>query len=160
MSEDPGVRPVVLRGGPPAWITAVAAPIVALALIANRLGGDGMRQQVGEPLPPWVVAVGTVVLAAILSWRAATTRAELGATTLGCRNLLVGFEVDWADVEELRVRRRAGLVVVDVGVRNLRRTHRLGAATRFGGADADEVLRLLAAHPGAGPLLEGAGPED
>lgn len=155
--DGDGRTRLVLRGGPPAWATAAAVPVVALALIANRLGGDGMRQQVGEPLPPWVVALGTVVLAAIVTWRAATTRAELDGSTLRCRNLLVAFDVAWADVEELRVQRRAGLVVVDVRVRNLRRTHRLGAATRFGGAEADEVLRLLAAHPQAGPLLDDPG---
>ena len=159
MSDPTGApEPVlVLRGGPPAWVTAVVVPVGALALIANRLGGDGMRQQVGEPLPPWVVAVGTVALAAIVAWRAITTRAEVSSHALRCRNLLAGFEVAWADVEHLRVIRRVGIVAVDVRVRNLRRTLRLGAATRFSGAASDEVVALLRSHPQAGRLLEHPG---
>jgi hypothetical protein len=51
------------------------------------------------------------------------------------------------------VLRRWGLVVVDVRVRGMRRRLRLGAATRFGGDEADLVLDVLRAHPAAGALL-------
>jgi len=150
-SDDPVL---VLRGGLPSWLLAGASPVVALALLGQRLASDGLRQQEGEPASPWLVAAVTLVLAGFVTWRALTQRAEVHRDRIRCQNLLVTFEVDWADVERLQVVRRLGLVVVEVHVRNLRRHHRLGAATRFAGPEADELLGLLASVPAAGALLE------
>ncbi len=156
--SSPSDGPVlVLRGGLPSWLAAVAAPVVALALLGQRLAVDGLRQQEGEPASPWVVAALTVVLAGFVTWRALTQRAEVHPDRVRCRNLLVTFEVAWADVERLEVVRRLGLVVVEVHVRNLRRRHRLGAATRFSGPESDELLGLLGSVPAAGALLAAAG---
>ncbi len=151
---DPSDDPVlVLRGGLPSWLVAAAAPVVALALLGQRLATDGMRQQEGEPASPWLVALLTLALAVFVTWRALTQRAEVHRDRVRCQNLLVTFEVDWADVERLEVVRRLGLVVVEIHVRNLRRHHRLGAATRLVGPDSDELLGLLGSVPAAGALL-------
>jgi len=145
---------LVLRGGLPSWLLAAVAPVVVLALLGQRLAADGLRQQDGEPVSPWFMALLTLGLAAFVTVRALSQRAEVHPGRVRCRNLLVTFEVDWADVERLQVVRRLGLVVVEVHVRNLRRHHRLGAATRFAGPEADELLGLLASVPAAGALLE------
>lgn len=149
-ADDPVL---VLRGGLPSWVLAVVAPVAALALLGQRLATDGMRQQEGEPTSPWLVAVVTLLLAAFVTWRALTQRAEVFRDRVRCQNLLVTFEVDWADVERLEVVRRLGLVVVEIHVRNLRRRHRLGAATRLVGPESDELLGLLGSVPAAGALL-------
>lgn len=154
MSAPPDHPVLVLRGGLPSWLVAAAAPVVALALLGQRLATDGMRQQEGEPASPWLVAVLTLVLAVFVTWRALTQRAEVHRERVRCQNLLVTFEVDWADVERLEVVRRLGLVVVEVHVRNLRRHHRLGAATRFVGPESDELIGLLGSVPAAGALLD------
>ena len=155
--NTPSDGPVlVLRGGLPSWLLAGAAPVVALALLGQRLAADGFRQQEGEPASPWLVAVVTVLLAVFVTWRALTQRAEVHPGRVRCQNVLVTFEVDWADVERLEVVRRLGLVVVEVHVRNLRRRHRLGAATRFAGPESDELLELLGSVPAAGALLAAA----
>ncbi|MFM7064068.1 MAG: hypothetical protein ACKO04_11340 [Actinomycetes bacterium] len=157
--SGPGDGPVlVLRGGLPSWLLAAGAPVVALALLGQRLAVDGLRQQDGEPVSPWLVAVLTLGVAAFVTVRALSQRAEVHAERVRCRNLLVTFEVEWADVERLEVVRRLGLVVVEVHVRHLRRHHRLGAATRFSGPDADELLGLLGSVPAAGALLAQAAP--
>jgi hypothetical protein len=149
-SDDPVL---VLRGGLPSWVLAGVAPVAALALLGQRLATDGLRQQEGEPASPWLVAVVTLLLAAFVTWRALTQRAEVHRDRVRCQNLLVTFEVDWADVERLEVVRRLGLVVVEIHVRNLRRHHRLGAATRLAGPESDELLGLLGSVPAAGALL-------
>ena len=110
-SDDPVL---VLRGGLPSWVLAGVAPVAALALLGQRLATDGLRQQEGEPASPWLVAVVTLLLAAFVTWRALTQRAEVHRDRVRCQNLLVTFEVDWADVERLEVVRRLGLVVVEL----------------------------------------------
>lgn len=149
-SDDPVL---VLRGGPPSWVLAAAAPVVALALLGQRLAADGFRRQEGEPASPWLVAAVTLVLAAFVTWRALTQRAEVHRDRVRCQNLLVTFEVDWADVERLEVVHRMGLAVVEIHVRNLRRHHRLGAATRFAGPESEALVGLLGSVPAAGVLL-------
>jgi len=153
VDANSGNRRVVLRGGSPAWLTAALLPIAALGLVANRLSGNGMEQGIGEPVAPWLIAIFTVVGGLVLAWRAATQRTELAADVLVCRNLLVSFEVPWTHIEQLVVRRRLGLVVVDVRVHRLRRMHRIGAATRFAGQESEAVLNILARHESAGALL-------
>jgi hypothetical protein len=109
-----------------------------------------------DPIGPGGVAAVTLVGAALLGWRASTQRADLGTDDLWCRNLTVGFAVEWDRVEALRVVHRAPVVLVEVRVADLRRTHRLGAATRFA-ADRDgvaEVLAVLRDHPRAAAVLE------
>ncbi len=144
---------VELAPGPPAWAAAVAAPVGALALVSFRLWTSGLASGPEDPVPPAVLAVVTMVLALVLSWRALTQRAVLDDRGLACRNLMVGFEVDWDRVEELVVVRRPGVVIVELRVRNLRRRHRVGAATRFAGPEAEAALDVLRAHPGARSLL-------
>ena len=153
-ADDPVL---VLRGGLPSWLLAGAAPVVALALLGQRLAADGFHQQEGEPASPWLVALLTLVLAGFVTWRALTQRAEVHRDRVRCQNLLVTFEVDWADVERLEVVHRLGLAVVEVHVRNLRRHHRLGAATRFAGPESEALLGLLGSVPAAGALLARAG---
>lgn len=143
-----GMR-VELAPGPPAWAAAVAAPVVALALVAFRLWTSGLRSGPDDPVPPTLLAVFTVGLALVLSWRALTQRAVLDDAGLACRNLVVSFEVDWDRVEELAVVRRPGVVLVEIRILHLRRRHRLGAATRFPGPEAEAVLDVLRAHPAA-----------
>lgn len=154
MSEQSDDPVLVLRGGLPSWLMAGAAPVVALALLGQRLAADGFRRQQGEPASPWLVAAVTVALAVFVTWRALTQRAEVHRDRVRCQNLLVTFEVDWADIERLEVVHRLGLAVVEIHVRNLRRRHRLGAATRCAGPESEELLGLLGSVPAAGVLLD------
>jgi nucleotide-binding universal stress UspA family protein len=150
--DEPGEPGDMLRPGPPAWLLAALAPTIAVALVLWR----GVERSAGEPAPPWVVAVLTVVFAVAVAWRAVTQYVDLGAEGVVCRNVLVSFEVPWDRIESLEVERKAAMVLVAVRVRNLRRTHRLGAVTRFAGHEAEAVLDRLRAHPHAGPrLVEG-----
>jgi hypothetical protein len=145
--------PPTIRRGAPALVAAALIPVVAVMLVAL-----GWSRGTGpdDPVGPGLVAAVTLLGAGLLSWRAATQRARLDPDDLWCRNLTVGFAVEWDRVEALRVLRRAPLVVVEVRVADLRRSHRVGAATRFV-ADADgvsEVLATLRAHPRAAAVLE------
>jgi hypothetical protein len=149
---------MTLRPGPPAWATAVVAPLVAVALVAYRAWGPGLARTADDPVSPWVLAVLTVAVGVGLSYRALTQRAVLGQDDLHCRNLLTTFTVGWDQLDRLEVVRRWGLVVIDVHVRGMRRRHRLGAATRVGGEESDVVLDVLRAHPLAGALLGDDGP--
>ena len=126
---------------------------MAVALIAYRAAGSGLSAGPDDPVSPLVVAAFTLVGALVVSFRALTQDASLGETSLRCRNVLSNFEVEWARVESLEVRRRLGLVIVEVRIRGLRRRHRLGAATRFAGHESEAVLDVLRAHPSAGMLL-------
>lgn len=146
-----------IRRGTPALVAAVAIPLIAVVLVAVGWSRGGAP---GEPVGPGTVAVVTLVGAAVLSWRAATQRAQLGPEDLWCRNLTVGFAVEWDRVEALRVVRRAPLVFIEVRVADLRRAHRVGAATRFGADDeaVAEVLGALRAHPRAAAVLEEEAP--
>lgn len=144
---------IELRPGPPAWALAAAAPVVAIALVAYRAAGPGLTRTADDPVSPWFVVAGTAVLAVWVSWRALTQRADLTPDALRCRNLSSTFEIDWDGVESLQVVRRPGVVVIDIRFVRMRRTHRLGAATRFPGPDAEAVLDTLRAHPMAAALL-------
>jgi hypothetical protein len=142
-----------LRPGPPAWALAVLAPLVAAALLLYRAAGPGFARTADDPVSPWWVVGPTLVLAVWVSWRAVTQSATLDDEALRCRNLSSTFEVGWPDVEELEVVRRPGLVLVEIRFRTVRRSHRLGAATRFAGEEAEAVLDVIRAHPVAGGLL-------
>lgn len=156
MSGDaPAAGPgdIVLRPGPPAWATAVLAPVVAVALVAYRTVGSGLARTADDPVPPWILAVLTVAVGCALAWRSLTQRAALGPDALHSRNLTTSFSVDWDRIDHLDVLRRWGLVVIDVRIRGMRRRLRLGAATRFGGDESELVLDVLRAHPAAAALL-------
>ncbi|MBU6216540.1 MAG: hypothetical protein KGR17_08030, partial [Acidobacteria bacterium] len=89
----------------------------------------------------------TVAAGLVLGWRAATQRADLDPSGIRCRNLVVGFEVDWDLVDSVVVHRRGPVQLVELHLSHLRRHHRLGAATRFAGGDAEALAGRLAAHP-------------
>ncbi len=156
MSDPPGAATTITRGAP-ALLAAFAIPVLAVALVAAGWSrGTGTE----DPIGPGGVAAVTLVGAALLAWRAVTQRAVLGPEDLWCRNLTVGFAVEWDRVEALRVVHRAPLVFVEVRVADLRRTHRLGAATRFA-ADRHGVAEMLATlrtHPRAAAVLEEEAP--
>lgn len=153
-----GPEAVVVRAGPPARALAAAAPLIALGLVLWSASRGGLDRTAADVVPPWVLAVVTLVAAGVVSWRAATQRAELTADGVRCRNLLVSFEADWELVERLRVDRRGPLVTVDLVFANLRRTHRVGAATRFGGVSSGGVLEALGRIPAAAHRLDDAAP--
>jgi hypothetical protein len=144
--------------GTPALVLAAVTPTGGVALVVLRATTSGLATTPDDPVPPWVVAVATVLAALAIAWRALTQRAELRDDRLVCRNTLSTFEVPWDRVDRLTRRTRAGLVTVDVEVSGLRRRLRLGAATRFAGEGADAVADVLRAHPVAGALLDDAGP--
>ena len=152
-----GVPPVpvgmTLRPGPPAWAMAAAIPTLAVGLVVYRAATSGLAATADDPVPPWVLAVLTVLVGCGLAWRAVTQRADLAEGGLVCRNLVTTFHVGWDRLDRLEVVRRPGLVVVDVHVHGLRRRHRVGAATRFPGDESDAVLDVVRAHPRAGALL-------
>jgi hypothetical protein len=144
---------IEITPGVPAWLLALAAPAGAIGLIWYRAAGSGLSAGPDDPIPPVIVAIVTVVVALVVSWRSLSQRARLSPTSLVCRNVLVTYDVPWEAVEALDVVHRPGLVVIDVRIRGLRRRHRLGAATRAPGGDADAVLDLVSAHPVAAGLL-------
>ena len=144
---------IEISPGPPAFLAALAAPVVAVALIASRAASSGLSSGPDDPIPPLVVAVVTIVVALVLSWRCLTQRASLDIDVLRCRNALVNFEIPWEQVERLDIVHRLGIVVIDVRILRLRRRHRIGAATRLAGAEAEAMLDMLRAHPVAASLL-------
>jgi hypothetical protein len=143
--------------GPPAFLAALGAPVVAVALIASRAASSGLSAGPDDPIPPMLVAVLTVVVALVLSWRCLTQRASLDIDVLRCRNALVTFEIPWEQVERLDIVHRLGIVVIDVRIMRFRRRHRIGAATRLSGAEAEAMLDMLRAHPVAASLLHDPG---
>jgi len=147
---------VELHGGPPAWALAAAVPLVAIGLIWFRTSQSGLSSGPDDPVPPVLVAGLTVLAAVALAWRSLTQSAVLDRHGLHCRNLSVSFHVEWDRVERLDVVHRAGLQFVEVRVQGLRRRHRLGAATRFHGEEAEAVLDALRADPHAAVLLRDA----
>lgn len=152
MSDHLSGAPRICRGAP-ALVAAAALPLIAAALVAL---GWSRGSGTDDPIGPGGVAAATLAGALLLGWRASTQRAVLGPEDLLCRNLTVGFAVEWDRVEALRVVHRAPLVFVEVRVADLRRAHRVGAATRFA-ADHDgvaDVLATLRAHPRAAAVLE------
>ncbi len=150
-SASDGVIAVV--PGLPARVAAVAAPIIAVVLVAWRAMQDGLRSAPDDPVSPWVIALLTIAAGAWLGWRALTQWTELRRNELCCRNLVSRFAVDWDRVESLVVARRGPIVAIDVRIRGHRRRLRLGAATRFSGDAADAVLDMFRAHPDARRLL-------
>ena len=126
----------------------MAAPLAAVALVGFRMATEGLAAGTEDPVSPVVLAVATVVAGLVLGWRAATQRAEFDDDGIRCRNLVVGFSVDWDLVESVVVHRRGPVQLVELHLTHLRRHHRVGAATRFvGGDDADRVLATLASLP-------------
>ena len=144
---------VELPVGLPGRLLAAVVPVVAFGLVAASARRGGLDATDGDVVPPWVLAVATLAGAVVLSWRAATQRAVLDAAGLRCRNLLVSFEADWDLVEVLRVERRGPFVTVDLVLANLRRSHRIGAATRLAGPSAAQVLGLIRQVPAASARL-------
>lgn len=96
----------------------------------------------------------TLLVAAVLAWRAVSQRASLSDEGLSCRNLTTSFTVTWDRVDRIEVVRRLGLVVFDVHLTGTRRRHRIGAASRFGGEEAVVVRDLVAALPAASAKLD------
>ena len=139
--------------GPPGYALAVAAPVVAIALVAYRASTSGLWSGPDDPVPPLLIAVITIGVGLAIGWRSLTQRARLGWDHLRCRNALVTFEVAWDDIERLDVVHRPWVVIVEVRIRGLRRRHRIGAATRLVGHEADAVLDMLRAHPVAASLM-------
>jgi len=151
--SDRGAGAPTIRRGTPALVAAVLIPVLAAGLVAlgwSRGGGPD------DPVAPGIVAAATIVVAVWLSWRASTQQAQLGPDDLWCRNLTVGFAVEWERVEAVRVVRRAPLVLIELRVADLRRAHRVGAGTRFvwDGDGVEEVLGALREHPVAASVLE------
>jgi hypothetical protein len=144
---------VHLEPGSPARATAVALPVAAVVLVAVGASRGALATDAQSPLPPWVVAVLTVLGAAVLGWRALTQHATLDDERLVCRNLTSTLRLHWSTIEELRCVHRGSLVMVEIHLHGVRRRLRLGAATRPSGRASDEVLARLAAHPRAGALL-------
>lgn len=137
----------------PAWILAAAIPLGAAGLVLVGASRGALERTAGDPVPPSWVAVATVIVALVFGWRAATQTATLDAHGLVSRNLTSTVRLDWSTVEELRVVRRPGLVMIEIHVRGTRRRLRLGPATRWQGAPASMIESTLAAHPQAGALL-------
>jgi len=151
---DPGAGAVVLRAGAPGRLLAVISPLAAIALVSFRFATEGLADGDGDPVPPAVLAVVTVGVGVVLGWRAATQRATFDPVGVRCRNLVVGFSVDWDLIEEVVVHRRGGLQVLDLRFGHLRRRLRVGAATRFVGAEAASVLEHLGRLPSAADRLQ------
>lgn len=139
--------------GAPARVVTLAAPLVAIGLVAWRAARDGLASGPDDPASPWIIAVLTIAAGCWLGWRAQRQWAELRRHDLRCRNLVTSFAVDWDRVESLVVVRRGPLVVIDIRIRGHRRRLRVGAATRFSGDAADAVVDMFRAHPEARRLL-------
>ena len=137
----------VLRVGGPGIALAVLAPIAAVALVAFRVATEGLAAGAEDPVPPVALAVATIIGGLVLARRAATQRAELGPEGIRCRNLVVGFDVNWDLVESVVVHRRGPVQLVELHLEHLRRHHRVGAATRWNGSSADAVRSQLTSHP-------------
>jgi hypothetical protein len=144
---------VELHAGPPAWALAAVLPLGALALVWFRTAQSGLGSTPDDPVPPVFVAVLTLVIVVVLAWRALTQRAVLDDAGLHSRNLTVTYHLDWDKIERLDVVERPGLQIIEVRMRGMRRRHRLGAATRFGGDEAHAVLDAVRAHHIARELL-------
>ena len=138
---------LTLRANRPAQLLAVLAPVLAVALVAFGGVSGGLSGADSEPVAPWVVAVCTVLGASLLSWRALRQVAEVGPEGVASRNVAGSFRASWNQVEEIRVLHRGPLVLVELRLSGLQRWSRLGAATRFAGHDADEVVATLSAQP-------------
>jgi hypothetical protein len=155
--QAPGTPPgpaVVLHPGPPAWALAALLPSAAIALIWFRTAQSGLSAGPDDPAPPLLIAAITLIAALVLGWRALTQRAVLDDSGLHSRNLTVTYHLEWERIERLDIVHRPGLQIIEVRIHGLRRRHRLGAATRVAGDEADVVLDAVRAHPVAAKLLE------
>lgn len=148
--DEPDVH---LAAGLPARLLAAVIPLAALVLVLVGLARGGLTTAPDEPVPPAAVAVLTLLAAIVLSYRSLNQCAELAPDRLVCRNLLVSFAVEWERVDALVVVRRPGVRFVELHVSDLRRRHRVGAATRFGSEHGDDVLGVLRSHPRAAAVL-------
>lgn len=140
----------------PARALAVLLVVAAVALVTIGTLRGGLERAADDPVPPWTIAVLTVLGGLVLAWRALTQSVVIGGDGLVIRNVSSTSRLHWSAVEELRPVSRPGLSTIEVHLRGTRRRHHLGAASRWGGAGADEVVGLLAAHRVAGELLDGA----
>ena len=155
--DEPSIhRPgaVTIHGGPPSVALAAALPLAAIALIWRGASTSGLSATDDDLVSPWLIAVLTLAVGGVLGWRALTQRAVLSESGVRCRNLTTSFTVAWDRVERIDVVHRFGLVVYEVHLSGVRRRHRIGAATRFAGDEADVVRDLVAAHPAASSKLE------
>lgn len=137
----------------PARLLAVAVVAGAVALVLLGATRGAWERTPDDPIAPWIVAVVTLVGAAVLARRAWTQQVVIDDEGIVARNLTSTARLHWSTVEELRQVRRPGLVVLDVHLRGTRRRHRLGAATRWPGRPAEQVLDELGRHPWAAALL-------
>lgn len=144
---------LVIDAGAPARATAVAIVAGALVLVGSALTRGGTAAGPDSPISPLWIAGFTLVLAGVLAWRAWTQVAVLDSEGLCSRNLSSTVRLPWSSVEELAVLRGTGVRSIEVRVRGLRRSVRLGAATRLTGEQSEHVQALLSAHPCAGALL-------
>ncbi len=140
--------------GAPARVLGAAIPLAAVLLVSVGAARGAMSTGPDSPLSPWLVAVGTLAGAIVLSWRALTQTAVLDDEGLVSRNLTSTVRLHWSTIDELRCVHRPGVVVVEIHLRGSRRRLQLGAATRWSGHEADEVAAALAGHPRAGALLD------
>lgn len=138
---------LTFRANRPAQLLAVLAPALAVALVMLAARRGGLSGAESDPVAPWVVAVCTVLGASFLSWRALRQVATLCADGVASRNVAGSFRASWNQVEEIRVLHRGPLVLVELRLSGLQRWSRLGAATRFAGHDAEEMVDALSAHP-------------
>ena len=145
---------MTIHGGPPSVALAAVLPLAALALIWRGATTSGLSSTESDLISPWLIAALTLLAGLVLGWRAFTQRAELSADGLRCRNLTTSFVTPWDRVDRIEVVHRLGLVVLDVHLTGVRRRHRIGAATRFAGEEADVVRDLVAAHPDASSKLD------
>lgn len=128
--------------------------MVVVGALRNGLGRSVLEEGVHDPVPPWGVAVLTVLGAAFLAWRVLTQEVVISSAGLVVRNMSSTVRLHWSTIEELRRVDRPGLSVIEVHLRGTRRKLHMGAATRWNDDSADEVAGLIASHPISGDLFE------
>ncbi len=140
----------------PARAVAALLAVAAVGLVLIGTVRGGMERGADDPIPPWMVAVLTVVAGFVLAWRALTQSVEISSEGLVIRNVISTTRIHWSMVEELRVVSRPGLTTIEVHLLGTRRRNHLGAASRWAGRGAEQVLGQLAGHEVAGKLLGAA----
>ncbi|MBU6216113.1 MAG: hypothetical protein KGR17_05870, partial [Acidobacteria bacterium] len=115
-SGERAAESLTLRSGAPGLALAVIAPLAAVALVGFRVATEGLAAGPEDPVPPVVLAGVTIVAGLVLGWRAASQRADLDPNGIRCRNLVVGFEVDWDLVDSVVVHRRGPVQLVELHV--------------------------------------------
>jgi hypothetical protein len=152
-SVDAPDQQLVIHASAPARVTAVAIMAAALVLVGSALTRGSTAADADSPIAPVWIAVLTLAVATVLARRAWTQVAVLDRDGIRTRNVTSTVRVPWQSVEELSVLRGTGVRAVEVQVRGLRRSVRLGAATRWSGPLAEAVTAQLRSHPRAGALL-------